>query len=186
MKLNWISNSFSLVVVAGLAAFTLSSHAQSATATISDVEVSGSYDYTIALKNTGSYNLNGFWYGWTANLGNDLPSNPSSAGNLSGWGNILDGNSIMWANSTGTALAPGQTGIFTFVSTSAPSAITSLPSGESVAYVGGIDFSQGVTGDSTGVFYPTVAAVPEPSTLVLMAVGALGFASTIRRKFLGQ
>ena len=46
--------------------------------------------------------------------------------------------------------------------------------GESVAYVHGIDFSQGVAGDSTGVFSPVFVTAPEPSAVGLLALGALG------------
>jgi hypothetical protein len=149
----------SLVVATTLAAATVSSHAQSATATISAVAAGNVYDYTITLQNTGSVALNSFWYGWTGS-GNNLPSDPSSAANSLGWGNALSGNSIMWVNSSGTALAPGASATFTFVSSSPPSAITASPSGESVAYVGAIDFSQGTAGDSTAVFSPTLVSPP--------------------------
>ncbi len=168
-----------LAVAAGLAASAGSSLAQSASATISDMSVSGGFDYTILLKNTGSDSLNSFWYGWTTS-GNNLPSNPSSAGNTLGWGNSLDGNSIMWVNSSGTALAPGQTGTFTFFSTSTPAAITTAPSGASVAYVNGIDFSQGVSGDSTSAFSP-VLMVPEPSAVGLLLAGLGLLAAPFRR-----
>src|SRR5580658_5474302 len=87
----------SLVLTAGLAATTATTHAQSASATISAVAAGNSFDYTITLKNTGDVALNSFWYGWTTS-GNNLPSDPSSAGNSVGWGNTVSGNSIMWAN----------------------------------------------------------------------------------------
>jgi hypothetical protein len=64
----------------------------------------------------------------------------------------------MWINGSGTALAAGASATFTFVSTSSPSAMTASPSGESVAYVSGIDFSQGKAGDSTAAFSPTLAS----------------------------
>ena len=169
LKLNSVR--FALAVTAALAASTASSHAQGATATISDVAAGGgNFDYTITLKNTGSISLNALWYGWTI-TGNNLPSDPTSAANSLGWANDLSGNSIMWANSSGTALAPGQSGTFTFVSTSSPSAITKSPSGESVAYVGVIDATQGKAGDSTAEFSPTLVATPEPSTLGLLMGG---------------
>ena len=175
-------NSLCLVlpVVSGVALSALSGHAQSASATISDVAVAGGYDYTITLDNTGTYNLQSFWYGWTQN-GNNLPANPSSAGNSLGWANTLDGNSIMWGTSADTPLAPGHTGSFTFFSSSTPSAITTSPSGESVAYVGGIDFSQGTPGDSTGIFSPTLVATPEPASIALLAIGSLSLLTIGRR-----
>ena len=150
---------------------TLSSLGQGATATISDTAASGGFDYTVLLQNTGTTNLNSFWYGWTLS-GNNLPSVPSSAGNSLGWANTVSGNSIMWINSTGTALAPGNNASFTFFSTSTLSQITTAPSGESVAYVHGITFSQGLAGDSTGIFSPVLT--PEPSPASLLGAGALG------------
>jgi hypothetical protein len=126
-------------------------------ATIIGVAAGGSYDYTITLTNTSSTALNSFWYGWTAS-GDNLPSDPNTASNSLGWGNEVSGNSIMWVNGSGTALAPGASATFTFVSSSSPSAITTSSSGESVAYVGGIDFSQDAAGDSTAVFSPTLVS----------------------------
>ena len=139
-------------------------YGQSASASISGVAAGGgSFNYTITLTNTGSLSLNSFWYGWTTD-GNNLPSDPSNAGNSVGWGNDLDGNSIMWINSSGTALGPGQSATFTFVSTTSPSAITVSPSGESVAYVGGIEINQGVSGHSTPVFSPSLVSMPSSNS----------------------
>ena len=145
------------MVAAGLAAATVTSHAQSASATISGVPAGSSFAYTITLKNTGTIALNSFWYAWTT-AGNNLQTDPTNAANSLGWANTLSGNSIMWINGSGTALAPGASATFTFVSTTSPSAITTRPSGESVAYVEGIDFSQGSPGDSTAVFSPTLSS----------------------------
>ena len=167
-----------------LAASTIPSYAQSAVATISEVTgTGGNFDYTITLKNTGTQNLNSFWYGWTLS-GNNLPSNPSNAGNSLGWANVLDFNSIQWQNTTGaSALAPGQSATFTFDSTSTLSAITTPPAGESVAYTSdSIQFNQGVAGQSTPVFSPTVASVPEPSTLSILAMGSAILVISFRRR----
>jgi hypothetical protein len=159
MTLKMNSFRLSLAVVALAAVAPVCSHAQSATATISSVAAGDVYDYTITVQNTGSVGLNSFWYGWTT-AGNNLPSDPSSAGNSLGWGNQLSGNSIKWINSSGTALAPGASATFTFTDSSSPSAITTSPSGESVAYVGAIDFSQDTAGDSTAVFSPALQSPP--------------------------
>jgi len=179
---------FTLAVVAGLVASAVSSHAQSATATISGTPVSGGFNYTILLHNTGSDSLNSFWYGWTT-IGNNLPSNPSVAGNSLGWANILDFNSIQWENSTGAPLSPGQTATFTFFSTSTPTAITTSPSGESVVYESGTgpqSFLQGVPGSASPVFSPTLVAAPEPSSLALLTIGSLGLLASGWRKLRAQ
>ena len=160
-----------LALAAGLGLSTVSGHAQGATATISDVAAGGNFDYTITLFDSGTTDLRSFWYGWTTS-GNNLPSDPTSAANSLGWANNLDGNSIQWEAGSGTALTPGKSATFTFVSSASPTAITAGASGESVAYVNGIDFSQGSPGDSTGAFSPVLEAAPEPSTVALLAVGA--------------
>jgi hypothetical protein len=172
---------FALAAIATGLATAVSSPAQQATGTISDVAAGGgNFDYTIILKNTGTLSLNSFWYGWTVN-GNNLPSNPISAANSLGWVNTLDGNSIQWSNGgTGTALAPGLSATFTFLSSSTLSAITTPPSGDSVAYVGGIQFNQGVSGESSPVFFPTIAPVPEPSPVGLLAAGLLILAASFK------
>ncbi len=168
-----------IAVASGLAMSAIYSQAQSASATISGVQSGGNWDYTISLQNTGTTQLDSFWYAWTQD-GNNLSVNPSSAGNSLGWANDLDNNSIQYVGSSGDALAAGQSATFTFVSTEDPSEITTSPSGESVAYVNGIDFSQGSAGDSTGVFSPTLISTPEPSTYALMAVGGFGLFLTGR------
>jgi len=143
------------------------------TATISGVAAGGSYDYTITLQNTGTNALNSLWYGWTTS-GDNLSSDPSNAGNSLGWANTVSGNSIMWVNSSGTALAPGASATFTFVSSSTPAEITASPSGESVAYVGAIDFSQGNAGDSTAVFSPTSVSGSNSPPLLAVTVNRAG------------
>jgi hypothetical protein len=152
----------------------------SASATLSDVFVSGTYDYTLTLQNTGSIPIESFWYGWTTS-GNNLPAVPATPGNSLSWASAVSGASIKYTGNSGNALAPNNSAIFTFQSTVAPNLFTSSPAGESVVYAGPIDFTQNTPGDSSPVFSPT--AVPEPSTISLLAVGLGGFAATrLRRK----
>jgi hypothetical protein len=172
-----------LIAAATWAIFPTSSQGQGAVATISEVAGGGgNFDYTLTLQNTGNVDLNSFWYGWT-DFGNNLPSNPSSAGNSLGWANVLDFNSIQWENNTGaSALAPGQSATFTFVSASTLAQITTSPSGESVAYTSDlVQFNQGIAGQSTAVFSPTVVNVPEPS-LGMLAMGSLMLLCALRRR----
>lgn len=175
-----ISIRLTLALAMAMAASTISSQAQTAAASLSGVQAGGNYDYTLTLHNTGTTPLNSFWYGWTTS-GNNLSSFPSTAGNSLGWANNLSGNSIEWVNSTGTVLGPGQSGVFTFVATSTPAQITTLPSGQSVAYVNGIDFTQNVPGDSSSVFSP-ILVVPEPSSFGLLIAGSLGLLAAGWRK----
>ena len=171
-----------LALAMTLAISVVSSHAQGATATISGVSAGGGlYDYTITLYNTGSTDLNGFWYGWTS-YGNNLPSDPISAGNSLGWDNDLDYNSIEWENNSGTALPSGDSATFTFQSTDTPADITASPSGESVAYsdVYWFGYPEGYPGYSTDEFSPTLITVPEPSSAALFTIGIIVAAGSIR------
>jgi hypothetical protein len=177
---------FALTACAGLLLSAVSSHAQGAAATISDVPASGGYDYTIILQNTGTTSLEGFWYAWTTS-GNNLPSTPSTLGNTLGWGeSVFGGHSIQWQGNSGNALAAGNSGTFTFFSPDSPAAITTSPSGESVVYVGTIGFNQNQPGTSSPVFSPTLVTAPEPSAMALLAVGALGIAGAGWRRVRGK
>jgi len=173
-KLKFSSMGLALAVAAASMAASFSTLGQGATATISGTPVSGGYDYTIVLDNTGSTGLEGFWYAWT-DSGNNLAAAASNPGNTLGWGNSLFGStSIQWQGTSGTALAPGSTGDFTFFSTAAPGAITTSPSGESVAYVTTIQFNENIPGTSSPVFSPTLVPAPEPSTTTLLGGGVAG------------
>jgi hypothetical protein len=167
-----------LVAVAGFAASTASSQAQ-ASATISDTAVTGGFDYTITLNNTTGSSLDSFWYGWTT-VGNNLPSIPSTAANSIGWANTVSGNSIMWTG--GTAMTAGQSATFTFFSASTPAAMTTLPAGQSVTYIGGINFAT----DGQGIFSPVLVASPEPSSIAMLALGSLGLLAGGWRKLRAQ
>jgi hypothetical protein len=178
-----ISFRLALAIAAGLAASAISSRAQDSSATISGVAAGGGeFDYTITLENTaGSGDIEGFWYGWIA-FDFDLPTTPSNPGNSLGWNNSVDGDSIQWQGGSGDALAPGQTGTFTFESTSTPSQITTTvdgdgtTSGDSVTYSGTINPG----GASSPNFEPTLVAAPEPSAWELM-VGGLFIAAGLRK-----
>jgi hypothetical protein len=182
MKTPLISIRFALALAAGLAASSLQAQPTiTASATLSDVQVGSTFDYTMTLHNTGTMPIESLWYGWTLS-GPNLPSNPSNAGNSLGWVNSLDGNSIQWTGSSVTALTAGNSATFTFDSTSTPAQMTAGAAGESVAYFGGIDGSQNTPGDSSPVFAPTLTTVPEPSTSALLAIGLAGWMATGWRK----
>jgi hypothetical protein len=176
---------------AGLVASNL--HAQgtiSATATLTETGTVGSeFEYSLSLDNTGSVPINAFWYGWIQ-FAFDLPTIPTSVTAPSGWAGTVQGKSIQFANNSGSAIAPGAFGTFTFESTSTPTAMTTgsnggAPTGDSVAYatVAAMQSSdQSDPGIATGPFQPTLTTVPEPSTFGLLATGLGGVSAWMARR----
>lgn len=187
MKLNLISIGFSLAVAAAFNVSTLSSHAQdvAATGTFTDVAGAGStFDYTVTLDNTGTEAIESFWMGWIPGAF-DVAS-PSSAGNNLGWSSTVDGNSVQYEGSASSALAPGQTGTFTFDSTTTPAQIEALmnKAGESTVY-GVNDPNQldlSLSGQALNTETFDLVAAPEPSSFALLAAGITGFLFVLRRK----
>jgi hypothetical protein len=178
---------FALTAAAGLAACHLQAQGTlSATATITETGTVGSEnEYSLLLDNTGTDPIGALWYGWIQGHF-DLPSSPTSIAGPSGWTGTADGNSIQFANASGSTIAPGSFGTFTFDSTSSLSAMTTgntggTATGNSVAYDNGGDIGlQGVAGRASNPFVPT--AVPEPSTLGLMMTGLAGMSAWLIRR----
>ena len=102
-----------------------------ATARISAVPNGPIFDYTISVTNTGSTSIGTFWFAWTPPgmpIEYDfLPSLPFSISQPAGWlgpaSPGFPGNSIEYYNSTGSPLAPGQTGTFSFSSPDSPATL---------------------------------------------------------------
>ncbi|HZM03322.1 MAG TPA: PEP-CTERM sorting domain-containing protein [Candidatus Saccharimonadales bacterium] len=178
---------FTLAVAAGLAASTMTGHAQgiNASATLTDVPgAGGTFTYTLTLNNASSATtpIQGFWYAWIPGHF-FLPTVPSSAsGGLSGWSATVSSGSIMYQGTAANAIAPGQSDSFTFVSTDTPSTLAGssggFPIGDSVAYPGTINFSSASPNEQF-----TVQSVPEPSSLSLLVVGSVGWLVSVKRKF---
>jgi hypothetical protein len=162
---------FALIVAAAMAACRLQAQGTLiAAATITETGTSGSeFMYSLTLTNEGSNPINAFWYGWTVGSFN-LPSVPTSLAGPTGWTASALSESVQFGNSTGSAIAPGATGTFTFESTSSPTALTTGthdgdPTGESVAYatVAAMKaFEQSVAGVASGAFVPTLQTVMVP------------------------
>ncbi len=186
MKLKFIPISLSLAITATLAASPLSSQAQNVNVTTSLNSVMGTggvFDYTLTLNNTGPESIESFWLGWVP--GSFNVSSPSSAGNNLGWTSALDGSSVQYGGTSGTTLAAGHSGTFTFDSTTTPAQFIARTgqAGESTAY--GINAANGqlsfsLSGADTETFGLTVA--PEPSTFAIAALGSLVFWGVLRRK----
>jgi hypothetical protein len=175
-----------------LLATACSIHAQSilANAQISGQAAGGGgFNYTITLNNTAASTspIGTFWYSWIP--GEDfLPSSPTSVQPPTGWTDIIthfgatDGYAIQFVAST-PVLSPGSSLAFKFSSPDSPTAIagnspfyttTPTPVGTSFLY-GGAPFS----GANAEI---VVQSVPEPSTLGLLMVGALGLLVVCRRR----
>jgi hypothetical protein len=161
---------FALAVAAALAASVVSSHAQGETAsgTVSGAQSGSVYDYTVTLMNTSSsVSIDGFWYAWVPGAFY-LPAAPNSASAPAGWTATKVANSIQFSGGT---LAAGASITFNFVANFAPSALTGT-AGYSYVYHTGLDSGPPDSGAFLNV--QTVSPVPEPSSIGLLAVGALG------------
>jgi hypothetical protein len=138
----------------------------------------------VTLNNTGPEAIESLWLGWVP--GSFNIANPTSAGNNLGWTSILDGNSIQYEGTAGTALAAGHSGTFTFDSTTTPAEFMAQTgqAGDSTAY--GVNAANGqlslaLSPPDTEVFALTTV-VPEPSTFAILALGSLVFLGVLRRK----
>lgn len=187
MKLNLIPIGFSLAVAAAFNASTLSSDAQqvAATGTFTDVAgTGGNVDYTVTLYNTGTEAIEGFWLGWIPGAF-DVVS-PSNAGNNLGWGNTLDGNSIQFGGTAGTALGVGQSGTFTFDSTTTPAQIEAATSHAGASTVYGVDdpnqFDLSLAGESANTATFDLQEAPEPASFTVLAAGFITCLFVLRRK----
>jgi hypothetical protein len=142
-------------------------------ATISDIQNGGNYDYTLTLNNASdSIALGTFWYAWVPGAF-ELSSAPSSVTPATGWTFTTPGGgggtSSVEFNTT-TPLAPGSSATFGFASTETPSQMFATGAGkpdQSFVYSGPAAFS----GSGEQV---SVSAVPEPSSIALMVTGLAG------------
>ncbi len=151
-----------------------------ANATLSSTELSPtSWQYSLTLTDAGTTNIGSFWLAWIP--GQDyMPTSPTNITSASAWsalvtgGNPGNGYAIQWVAGAGASLTPGQSTTFSFDSASSPQQLAgnspfypSTPTLTSFVY-SGAPFS-----DAGYEFVVQSSPVPEPSTLALLAVGAL-------------
>ena len=155
---------------------------------ISSVPNGGSYDYTITLNNPAGPNssIQTFWFSWVPGA-DFLPSMPFNIQAPAGWvGYVMggpyydpyygyyypDGYSIEFYTTT-TPLLPGSSKQFKFTSPDSPTVLAGTsplfpPNLIRTSYVYDSPYGSG-----TGVQF--VVAVPEPSSLAVLAVGSFGW-----------
>lgn len=171
--------------------------ALSASATISTSQSSGPFNYTINLTNTGTVPISTFWFAWTPPGApveySLLPSVPSAVTAPANW---LDpvigpptnfpGYSIEYYDSTGgtNAIQPGNSAQFGFTSNDSPTSLQAnqfgfIPILTSTIY-GGFPL---VGADN--VFTVNVTAAPEPSSILLVGIGAAGLLFWRRKRLAG-
>ncbi len=169
---------------------------EAASATISSVELSPtSWQYSLTLNDTGTTDLGTFWFAWVP--GKDfMATAPSGITDPAGWsaitthGSAADGFAIQWKAGAGALLAPGQSlSGFTFDSAMSPQAMM----GDSPFFPGTPVTTtfvyEGAPFSDAGVEFTVQAAptaVPEPSSLALMGLGALAFVAGFARRRPGQ
>jgi hypothetical protein len=140
----------------------------------------GVFDYTIKLNDTGTTNIETFWFSWVP--GKDfLPSSPTGIVSPTDWnanithGGSADGFAIQWLTSssaTPAPLTPGSSLDFSFDSTATPQTLagdspfySTTPIGTSFVYSGAPFSDAG--------FEFVVESAPEPSPAELSAAGLL-------------
>ena len=153
----------------------------------------GTYNYSIVVNNSSSstLSLNTFWFAWLP-AGNDLlASSPTIIDQPDGWYGYTvnnsyygpDGYSLDFYNYYGSAIDPGTSATFSFNSPDAPATLmgnsTYADPGTPVmtSYVYDQDYPDG---DGFG-FQVSFAPVPEPSSIALLGVSAVGLLYLARR-----
>lgn len=188
MKVNIISFRLPLALAAGLAITALPVRAQDVivNGSLSYVQNGSTFDYSLALNNTGSEAVGSLWLGWalSSNPVFDIV-NPTNPGNNLGWNSVIDGNSVQYGSASDTPIASGHSGMFTFDSTSTPAQFMSQAAGQSVAYgVNAMPFT--IEDNSLDSVEFALQVVPEPSTLGLFALGSIALLGGVRRKLFGR
>jgi hypothetical protein len=176
-------------VLGSFALIGTASASETASATISSSSLGGGdFQYTLDLTNTSTdgSKIGTFWFAWVPGV-DFMEAKPTSITFPSGWSdnitgsdNTSDGNAIQYlAGSSASYLSEGNSDTFTFDSTETLSQLLGPSSygGHQVETTSFI-YQQGIFSDAGFQF--AAAAVPEPATLSLLAIGSVGL--LVRRR----
>ncbi len=159
----------------------------SANATMTATQDGANWDYDITLHNTGSANIETFWFGWIPGY-DYLPSHPTVSGMPTNWTTFIEGGppySIEFYDSgTANPVTPGNSSsAFKFTSPDSPTTLTNgtgfigLPDTYSYVYTGPSD-----SGLASTIFSIPITTVPEPASIVLACIGGLAGLMVWRRR----
>jgi len=165
-----------------------------ATAEVTTSQTSAPFNYTVTVHNTGDTPIGTFWFAWTLTPReyNFLPTSPTGLSQPAGWiapitHGVTPGDKygVEWYNASGSAIAPGGTGVFQFTSPDSPQTLMG-PSWfpgfnvtHSVVYIGsplgdsGYAFDATVTG---GQICPSFSA--HPASAIACPTGSAPFSVT--------
>ncbi len=149
------------------------------------------YNYSITLTNSGasSVNLGTFWFAWVP--GKDfLDTRPVSGGFVTpqGWtanvtgGGASDGFAIQWVAGTNAAITPVNSLVFGFESVDTPAQVAGFSNFFPTTRVTtAVVYQNGPFSGLSDTFIVPFA-VPEPSSMALLAIGAVGTFMGWRRR----
>jgi hypothetical protein len=164
----------------------------SASATMTATPNGANWDYDITLHNTGSVNIETFWFAWIPGY-DYLPSSPTVTGTPTSWTTFIENlpntnrySIEFYDTGTSNPLTSGNSSsAFQFTSPDSPTTLQGsgtfgLPDTYSYIYSG-----PGESGSLNTIFQIPITTVPEPASFVLAGLGGLAGLMAWRRRLAG-